>query len=169
MKPTEDLRKEHESIKRMLTILEHVAERLEKGQEFNKQDIEKMIDFIMGFADKCHHGKEERVLFPAMVQYGSERERKLVDFALKDHAKGRKYVMAMAEDFVENARNYVKLLRQHISREDTLMWPIADRIIPEEEQDGIYEEFERIEEEVIGHGKHEEYYTLLGSLEKTYL
>lgn len=62
MRPTEELVNEHNAIKRMLRVLEAVAAKLDAGTEVDPDDLEQMVDFIRGFADRCHHGKEEDLL-----------------------------------------------------------------------------------------------------------
>jgi hemerythrin-like domain-containing protein len=70
MKTTDQLRDEHEGVKLMLAILGRAAARLETGQDVSPEDLAQMLEFITVFADKCHHGKEEELLFPAMEEAG---------------------------------------------------------------------------------------------------
>lgn len=70
MRPTEELVTEHNAIKRMLDILERVSRRLEIGETVDAEHLERIVDFIRGFADRCHHGKEEDLLFPEMEEAG---------------------------------------------------------------------------------------------------
>ncbi len=67
MRPTEELKREHEAIKLMLRILEKVSEKLESGEDVNTDHLDKILEFIQVFADKCHHGKEEDFLFKEMA------------------------------------------------------------------------------------------------------
>ena len=59
MKATDQLKNEHEGIKIMLDVLEHIAERVEKGKvsELKAEDIRNTVTFFREFADKCHHTK----------------------------------------------------------------------------------------------------------------
>ena len=85
MKPTEELKAEHKGILRMLRILDAVCERLDRGQEVDPKDLDDIVEFIRVFADKCHHGKEEDLLFPAMErEAGLSRQRG----PLGRHARG---------------------------------------------------------------------------------
>ena len=63
MTATKQLRDEHEGIKLMLTILEKVARMVEAGGKLDLNHIEHMLEFFRIFVDKCHHGKEEDLLF----------------------------------------------------------------------------------------------------------
>lgn len=70
MRPTEVLKEEHKVIKLMLKILDRVSKKLNSGEKVDPIHLDKINDFIRTFADKCHHGKEEDRLFPAMEAAG---------------------------------------------------------------------------------------------------
>jgi hemerythrin-like domain-containing protein len=55
---------EHEAIKTMLRVLENLATRFEREEPVDLEQVKKAIEFITGFADRCHHAKEEDLLFP---------------------------------------------------------------------------------------------------------
>jgi hemerythrin-like domain-containing protein len=183
LKPIEQLKEEHDAIKLMLRILERVCEKLESGQQVDQAHLKQMVEFISVFADRCHHGKEEDLLFPEMEKAGIPKEAGPVAVMLKEHAMGREYVSAMSNaiaqyepgnqqassKFAQNARRYISLLTQHIEKEDNILYPIADTRIPKVKQDELLKEFEKIEQEKIGVGKHEELHNLLKRLEETYL
>lgn len=102
MKPTADLIEEHGPIKLMLKILEKACEKIEAGGEINKRDMENAIAVIREFADKCHHDKEEQLLFPAMRENNIPQEITLIDQLTEEHIMGRNYVKNMAEAISEN-------------------------------------------------------------------
>ena len=58
------------------------------------------------------------------------------------------------------------LLRSHITKENQVLFPIAERTIPATELDVIFERFEQHEKTVIGHGRHEELHALLKELKR---
>ncbi len=64
MKPTEDLIHDHKAIQVMLDIMSKIAENIKENKGFDIEDVERIVDFLRTFADKCHHGKEENALFP---------------------------------------------------------------------------------------------------------
>ncbi len=183
MKPTDVLKTEHQAITRMLKILESVCGRLESDRDVDAEHIDRMIDFFRVFADKCHHGKEEDILFPAMEEAGVARESGPVGAMLKEHDIGRDNVKGMSDAlggyktgdaaasalFIKNAREYITLLDQHIMKEDDVLFILADARLPEDEQERILAEFEIIENDNIGSGKHDEFHQLLAELESVYL
>ena len=183
MRPTEDLEAEHRGIERMLAILDTISGRLEAGQAVDTGHLDQILEFIQVFADRCHHAKEEDLLFPAMASMGISQEGGPIGVMLHEHGLGREHVREMAgalagaadggraasQAFSEHARAYAQLLRQHIDKEDHVLYPLAERLLGREEDERLYEGFERVETDVIGAGRHEEFHRLLDRLEETYL
>lgn len=183
MKPTEQLKEEHKAIKLMLRILEKVCENLESEEEVKPEHLDQILEFIKVFADKCHHGKEEDLLLPALGEAGIPKEGGTISVMLTEHNRGRDYVRGMSKaiakrkagdrkvssKIAENARNYIALLAQHIEKEDNILYPMADMHLSEDEQEELLEEFEMVEREKIGVGKHEEFHKLLNHLKGVYL
>lgn len=183
MKATKQLKDEHEGIKIMLDIMEKIADDIRKGKDLNVPHYENILDFIKGFADKCHHGKEEEVLFPAMEKKGFQHDSGPIAVMLEEHEQGRSFIRTLNKAFneykngnknvtnsiVQNSMSYVHLLRNHIEKENHALFMMADNVLSESEQEKILEEFERIEKEKIGIGKHNEYHALLKGLKQIYL
>jgi hemerythrin-like domain-containing protein len=182
MKPTEDLKQEHKAIKTMLGIMTRIADDIRNGKEFDVKDIENIVNFLRVFADKCHHGKEENVLFPALIASGMPAENGPVSVMLHEHTLGRGYIKEIS-DGVDNWKNhqmtadkliatamtnYVTLLQNHILKEENVLFMMADRMLAAATQADIAQRFEQIEEEVVGHGVHEGFHQLLDELIKKY-
>ena len=64
------------------------------------------------------------------------------------------------------ASDFAALLRQHIKKEDNILFPMANQVIPVEEHDHVWEGFESVEHEETGEGVHEKYLALAERLEK---
>jgi hemerythrin-like domain-containing protein len=148
---TQTLIQEHRLILRMLAILEQKAELTVRGADDDYRFYLTAVDFIRNYADRFHHAKEEDVLFEALVNNGMPRANSPVAAMLLEHDQGRAFVKALEEaateaqagqpgrdrDIAANALGYVNLLREHISREDGILYPLAERVIPEGLRDGI--------------------------------
>jgi hemerythrin-like domain-containing protein len=179
MKATEILMEEHRVIERVLAAMEIAAQRLE-AKQLRPSFFVDAAEFVKGFADGCHHKKEEGVLFPAMLAHGVRDQGGPIGVMMAEHHQGRTYTIAMrkaAQDLeagdesaraiiVENAQRYIALLRQHIVKEDTVLFPMADRVVSPVSQDKLAEDFERVEHEETGAGVHEKYLALAETLEK---
>ena len=136
---------EHKLILRMIALLERNATRTAAGNYSNWQFYRDGVDFIRNYADRFHHAKEEDVLFEALVKNGMPRENSPIAAMLMEHEQGRAHVKAMeaaATDALagktadttalsSNALAYAELLREHIAKEDGVLYPLAERIIPD--------------------------------------
>lgn len=71
--------------------------------------------------------------------------------------------------FVDAASSYVNLLRNHIEKEDTLLFPLSDTKLSASKQKELLKNFENLEKNVIGEGKCEELYILLVKFKGKYL
>lgn len=179
MKPTEQLKAEHEGIELMLRVLKII---MNKPEKINQEHFSKILEFLKIFVDKCHHAKEEDLLFPAMERAGVPNEGGPIGVMLAEHVQGRGYIKGMSEAFaefgkdnsalssmVEKSRDYIDLLTRHIEKENNILFAMADKVLSKSTQDELETGFEKLESERIGLGKHEEFHGLLHQLDKIYL
>jgi hemerythrin-like domain-containing protein len=94
MKATEILMSEHQVILRVIAALESAAHRLDEGQPVQPAFFLEAADFIKGFADGCHHRKEEGVLFVAMQESGVPVQGGPLGVMLYEHEQGRAFTAA---------------------------------------------------------------------------
>lgn len=97
MRPTDQLKDEHRAIERMLRVLQQACEKIEAGEEPNADHLERMLEFFKVYADQCHHGKEETLLFPAMAEAGVPIEGGPIEPFIEEHVTGREYVQGMSQ------------------------------------------------------------------------
>jgi len=171
--PTAVLREEHEVILRALTVLERVGRILSQGKAVPPETIATLATFFRTFADKCHHAKEEAHLFPALVEHGIPNEGGPIGVMLQEHEEGRALVRTFAQadpaTAVSAIRRFVVLLREHINKENEILFPMSEHVIPEREQAAILRAFELAEQEVAGPGVHEKLIADLEQLEAAVL
>ncbi len=182
MYATQQLRDEHDGILVMLSVLEQLARELQHGREVNRTHLEQALDFLRTFADRCHHGKEEDLLFPALREAGLPSEGGPIGVMLHEHTEGRAHIRGMADalarlqagadgadTFARHALGYVALLRAHIDKENNVLFALAERLLPPEAHTRLAADFDRVESERIGPGVHERYHALIRQLRDTYL
>jgi hemerythrin-like domain-containing protein len=175
---TSTLRMEHEAILRMLAAIEETARRIEGGQGVAAETLSGLLEFLRVFADRCHHGKEEDLLFPMLEQKGMPRNGGPVGVMLYEHEQGRAFIRRMVDalnayssgtgaaagQWAEAAHGYVLLLRGHIDKENQILFTMAERLLTDVEQDQLAVEFERLEIEKMGEGTHERLHALMDKL-----
>jgi hemerythrin-like domain-containing protein len=178
MTPTETLMHEHQIILMVLDGAEREAQKIEDTGSVRAETVGGMLDFFRNFADRCHHSKEEKLLFVKMEERGMPVEGGPIAVMLYEHDEGRRLTKAIAEVLplatngdrrasaavAQNLLAYVRLLRAHIHKEDNVLYPMADRLLTAEDQRELMEAFNRMEAEEIGEGVHEKYHQLAHKL-----
>ena len=106
-----------------------------------------VVEFFEGFVHGLHYRREEGILFAAMEQAGAPRTAGPIGAAIREHEASRVAARTMraaaerweagdasaCDDLAGEARRYVSLLKQHIAREDQLLFPMAEDMIPRED------------------------------------
>lgn len=150
--PTQTLREEHRVILRAIVLLEVAAGRLDAGQALPAGWWEELLGWLGAFADRNHHAKEEEHLFPALTRAGVPAEGGPVGVMLDEHTEGRELIRLMAEGPAGGrpaaARRYVRLLRDHIDKENGVLFPLADAILDPPGQGQLARAFEKVEAEL---------------------
>lgn len=169
MKPTEILSDEHRIIEQVLDCLDRIAQDCAAQGRLDAASAWHALEFLRDFADRCHHGKEEAHLFPAMEAKGFARDGGPTGVMMYEHEQGRGHIRGMAaaiEDasvgksqaltqFVHHARDYASLLREHIDKEDHCLFAMADQVLSQEDQQGLLEAFLSVDRELLGSAAHE--------------
>jgi hemerythrin-like domain-containing protein len=183
MKATQELKNEHQGIARMLRIIEAVGGKLGRNEHVDAKHLNGIIEFLSIFVDKCHHGKEEEFLFPALEAVGVLHDGGPIGVLLDEHKQGRKLVARLKDGVTGytsgnkgaaatlqlTANEYAALMTLHIDKENTVLFPMADTKLDSDKDISLFEAFERLERERIGVGKHEEFHVLLDQLRDAYL
>lgn len=153
-RPTEHLRAEHDVFLRALALLEGLGERLGNGTPVDRPTLDWLVAFFRNYVDRCHHGKEEQHLFPALERHGFPRHVGPVAVMLAEHEQGRALLRRMAEAegavAAEAIRLYARLLRSHIDKENSVLFHLADQAVPEGEQAALGEAFAAVERATVG-------------------
>jgi len=175
----DDLKKEYESMLLSLNIFEEMVRRLRNEQDAPLEDIREIVDFFKLFVDKCHHGKEEQIYFPAMNEFADASQKLLIGEMFEEHGQVRRYITQMSaavsgEEFQEglfflSAKGFMAALRAHIERENEVLLPLAEQLLPAEKQAELGQAFAAFDEKVMDAGKGEELHEMLHRLEEKYL
>jgi len=136
---TEMLRAEHRLILEVASVLERVLE-IGGGDHDTLGDC---VAFFRLFADACHHGKEEDLLFPALQDEGMPGDAGPIAVMLHEHRLGREFIRRMSDalprsgsgdsaaavEVADAGRGYIELIRGHIAKEDGILFEMADGMV----------------------------------------
>jgi hemerythrin-like domain-containing protein len=168
MMPIGPLMKEHRLIERLIALLEKELGRLKEGEELDGDFIDVAVDFIKTYADRCHHGKEEEILFRELARKPlSEEHSRTMRELLQEHVHGRKTTGTLAaakerhvqgdsqalEVVVDALQDLVDLYPAHIEKEDKRFFVPCMGYFSRQEQDEMLKEFWEFDRQLI----HEKY------------
>ncbi|MEK7664555.1 MAG: hemerythrin domain-containing protein [Patescibacteria group bacterium] len=143
----EELKADHQNILAHLDDLEKVIDQ----SKINHAKVEEFLHFTETFAEP-HHQKEEQVLFPALEKKGMPNEGGPIGMMLLEHAAKRDYLAKMRESLQENneiklkenTQAMISLLREHIYKENNILYPCAEDALSKEELAELASECEKI-------------------------
>ena len=178
------MEEDHANINRALGVIRNICLQLMQGGEVPDEDLREIIEFVREYADKHHHGKEEKFLFPVMVKkLGPVGEKLVTNGMLVEHDLGRADVLSLETalneykknprlelklDILSYAMAYAHLLQLHIEKENSVVYPFAERGLSEEDFKGINEKSQAFEDEQTAKGVQKRYLDILEKLEKKY-
>lgn len=156
MMPVGYLMIEHRLIERMVKLMAGELETNIKKGRIDLGFIDAAIDFIKTYADKCHHGKEEDILFRDLsVKKISGEHKKIMEELLYEHVLGRQTVAKLINAKEEYATAKIKVTieiqkhikwliefyPEHIAKEDKRFFIPCMDYFDKEEQDKMLKEF----------------------------
>lgn len=155
---------------------------MEKGGDVNISDIERLLGFMKGFVDHCHHQKEESYLFPALMVLGDRQIDEMVKVFTRDHARFHNLVQDLSramegykkgderakQKMLEALKDYIAVLSNHEAKETNVLFEIAENNLPEEVQKKMEKDFERVGLEHFGAGTPNQFHNMLEHLQQIY-
>lgn len=153
-----DLLMEHDKIMKVLDIIERVQSEKKLDEKEELLFYRELADFILIFADKCHHGKEEINLYHILAPLGDVSEKKMIEELVVEHNESRILQRELQRSVEEGrlldaanfAGEYRRLLLKHIKHENENMFPSMEKRITDELDDSIYRRFQAVEMRTLG-------------------
>jgi hemerythrin-like domain-containing protein len=144
---TKDLENDHVHILRLTDVMEKITKAIQPDLD----DLETVVYLIRNYADGFHHAKEEKILFPFLSEKGFSQQQGPVAVMLSEHTQGRNFTQGMAdgiarckqgdasglEQVLLNMTGYVSLLRNHIAKENNILFRMADKVLTDENHAGL--------------------------------
>jgi hemerythrin-like domain-containing protein len=152
---TKNLRDDHIHILKLTDVMEKIS----RSGSIDVGHIEEIIDIVRNFAEGLHHTKEENLFFPALGLKGFSAQQGPVAVMLSEHVQGRNYVKGISDNLelfkkgnksaifgiFQNMIGYAELLRNHIGKEDNILFRMADKVLTENDQQDLLGKFKLIE------------------------
>ena len=163
MQPIGPLMHEHRLIERMVELARRQAEAIQRGNEPDSKFIADTVEFFRVYADRCHHGKEEELLFKELAGKGLSNDLSaIMDELIQEHKQGRTLVGSLHQanqTYMKNGDNFsplVPLLNElcsfyprHIEKEDKhFFFPVMEDFT-REEMDRMLKEFSDFDQQMI--------------------
>ena len=150
---TKVLTDEHYNILKVIESILSSCDNLESGKiQVDSEYFENVIKFIKNYADTYHHAKEEEILFKAMLENVNNLHCNPIPVMLHEHEAGRAYVKGMEEglanndkqQIMDNARGYCYLLKDHIYKEDNVLYPMAEEALNDNEKEKVQQLYDEV-------------------------
>ncbi|HPM83613.1 MAG TPA: hemerythrin domain-containing protein [Candidatus Anammoximicrobium sp.] len=174
----EILMKEHRLIEQVLDCLERILERCAADGRLDGDAARQAIEFFRVFADRGHHGKEEIQLFPLLETRGLGSPCGPLAVMRREHELGRLYIQGMesyaaaasagdadaVQWFIQHGQSYIRLLREHIGKEDHCLFTRADSALTDEDDAQLQAAYARFEAADMGRDAREKHLSLANAL-----
>ncbi|MBN2121263.1 MAG: hemerythrin domain-containing protein [Candidatus Omnitrophica bacterium] len=177
MMPVGPLMIEHRLIERMIRIMQANLETISKEGKVDPAFVDTAVDFIRTYADRCHHGKEEDILFRDLAKKKiSDEHRRIMQELIEEHKMGRNNVRKLVEakekyvqgdkdalkDIVSNMEILAKFYPKHIEKEDKRFFIPCMDYFTDVEKDTMLNEMHEFDRNMI----HEKYTGIVEAYEK---
>jgi hemerythrin-like domain-containing protein len=175
---TKNLEDDHIHILRLIDVMEYIT--LTDNPDVSH--LEKIVDIIRNFADGLHHAKEENLFFPLLAERGFSTSQGPVAVMLHEHALGREFVKGIADNIASykngdkaalteifrNMNGYSSLLRNHISKENNILFRMADNALSEPDNNNLLNKFAEAEKNHVRSASSSEYSEQINELASFY-
>jgi hemerythrin-like domain-containing protein len=177
MLPIGPLMIEHRLIERMIKVMKHELLRAEAQQKINPRFIETAADFIRAYADRCHHGKEEDILFRELKKRKIATEHQtIMEELIEEHERGRQVTARLVEansryregdkralsEIFECIKTLAAFYPKHIEKEDKNFFLPIMGYFSKEEKEAMLVEGYRFDADLL----HEEYQNIVKEAER---
>ncbi|AFS83128.1 hemerythrin domain-containing protein [Candidatus Nitrosopumilus sediminis] len=155
MSATNQLRADHDQVKRLEKIVFKCSEELKKGADIPFSDLSKIMIVISEFIDTIHHSREENSYFPCVSDHGSLKDE--IHRFLVEHEFGRNVARLISRhlklwkegsDEREPVSRYLNaygvFLKDHLHKENKFFDTAEANVLTKEEEANMYEEYKSV-------------------------
>ncbi|MBK8120840.1 MAG: ATP-binding cassette domain-containing protein [Sulfuritalea sp.] len=169
---------EHRSMWQLTVVLDELRKQLGNPRQKPDSDLFNLIlDYIEQYVERVHEPKEEAFLYKAVMERTSEGNEMIAEFQ-REHASTpevvarlrsqlkslvRDYPAGVAE-FQAALEEYISMMRRHILREESDLFPLARKILTDRDWDGINTAFADSEDPLFGERVRAEFRSLMSRI-----
>src|SRR5690242_14325324 len=128
----DQLKQDHDDMRTMVAVLSEMANRFDQGEPVSGGDLREVLEYMDTFVSRCHHAKEEEVLFPALEETGLQREGGPLEIMSAEHQLEANFLSGMTDavaryadgdagagqTITQYARDFSLLLSRDMEQED---------------------------------------------------
>ena len=178
LRATDSLEQEHRTTEKIVRVIGVLADGLAENREIDGDILRDLCRFLRVYGHQCHHGKEESYLFPMLESHGVPEEGCPLGALRHEHERSRALTQELvqaSEEYATNRhdgssalsevlRNIAQFYPAHIWKEEYLLFPMARKVLSEEDDQRLLKEFESVESDIFSYA-HESYEQLATELE----
>lgn len=168
MLPIGPLMIEHRLIERMINLTKDRLEGMSEQKRVDPAFIDVAVDFLRTYADRCHHGKEENILFRDLAKKQlSDEHKKIMNELVEEHVYARKTVRMLEAskvsyiqgqkgalgDVINVLKQLIDFYPMHIEKEERHFFPPSMGYFTKQELDDMLQRFWEFDRKMI----HEKY------------
>jgi hemerythrin-like domain-containing protein len=165
------LRQEHGTSMKMFSLLEKLA----AAGSGSSSSLDRIVHLLERYVDECHHGKEERAVFPALLAVEAPAAGELTEELAAEHAQARQLLDTLkqglaeasetgsSEAFQRTAQSYAQLMRTHIRKENARLLPLCRERLQGQDDRQVESRMAMAEQDLLEPGEKE---VLLQSLDE---
>lgn len=151
MLPIGPLMEEHRVIEKLMPAMRRIADAGRREGMIDLQVVDIAVDFVRNYADRCHHGKEEGLLFVALESKPlAAPYRRTLEELVEEHKLGRRITRELTEAaeafrrgdrsalavLIERLESLAEFYPRHIAKEDRDFFiPVMDYFSHAEKDD----------------------------------
>ena len=175
---TDSLEQEHRTIEKILRVTGMLVDELAENRDIDGDILRDLCQFLRVYGHQCHHGKEESYLFPMLERHGVPEEGCPLGALRHEHERSRVLTQELVKASAEYAanrhdgssalsevlRNIAQFYPAHIWKEEYLLFPMARKVLSEEDDQRLLKEFKSVESDIYSYA-HESYEQLATELD----
>jgi hemerythrin-like domain-containing protein len=170
---------EHRLIEKMIGLMSKELERMRRDNTARPSLIYTMVDFIRFYADRCHHGKEEDILFRELKKRKLKPEHETtMNELIEEHKWGRKTTKRLVDatrsyengdeaalaEIAGHLKELASFYPKHIEKEDKRFFKPVMEYFTQEERDAMLDEGFEFDQSLI----HDKYRSIVSETQSLF-